>query len=177
MKPLPIFIGTLISLNITACVTTPTPQKMNFIQNIGEVNTPKIAHTLQGTGGGNPEVNLNLCLKESYGQKIKCLNNLFPTNPTILLVPKADGKRILLAGRGESIDKREITLSSDTDIIVLNIDSRNVKTPLKVNITTALYAKEKNNLVLTIPVKDIEESITLKDREGKLVLEYTIIRE
>ncbi|CAA6812424.1 MAG: Unknown protein [uncultured Sulfurovum sp.] len=135
----------------------------------------KIA-TVKPEEGGNPEVNLNLCLKETHQARIKCLDRFFPMGPNIFIVP-TDGKRILLAGRGESIERTEIILKKTDEIILLNIDTRNVKIPLSINIATAKPSQKGNSLVFTIPVQEIKEKIILRDQEGNIVLQYRVIRE
>lgn len=160
MKPLSILMGISITFYMTGCSTTATPIKLSSIK---------------AEQGGNPEVNLNLCLQEIHAEKIKCLDRHFPTSPNILLLP-ADGKRILLAGRGESVDRRDVIIKDD-DILLLNIDTSNVKMPLTANVKTDKDSEKGNNLVLAIAVENIEDKITLKDKEGNLVLEYRIMKE
>lgn len=126
--------------------------------------------------GGNPEVELNICVQKAFEKKRKCLERLFPSKPSILLVPEADGQRILLAGRAESVDRREITIKGE-EILLLNIDISNVQAPLSSNIKTTKYYRMQNSLVLSIPVEDIHTKVTLKDKEGNIVLDYTIIKE
>lgn len=126
--------------------------------------------------GGNPEVNLNLCLQEKYENKVKCLERIFPDSPSILLLPQGDGKRILLAGRGESIEKAQVTVK-ESNLLLINLDTRNVKVPLSSNVKFTKKSQKGNNLILAIAIKDIEDKVTLKDKEDNIVFDYTIIKK
>ena len=160
LKQLSIFMGIFIIFYTTACSNSASPIKTTFSKS---------------NGGGNPEVKLNLCIRLENKAKTKCLDNIFPNSPNILILP-TDGKRIKLAGRGDSIEKRVVELKDD-DILLLNIETSNIKLPLTANIKTAKLLQEKNSLVVSIPVKDINKKVTLKDKKGKLLLDYNIIKE
>ncbi len=162
MKQQSIFMGIFIIFYTTACSNTVTPMRTSFVQT-------------HGGGGGNPEVNLNICLSLKNKAKSQCLDTIFPNSTNILILP-SNGKHIKLAGRGSSIEKSVVTLKND-DILLLNIETSTVKLPLTCNIKTAKLLQEQNSLVVSIPVKDIDKKITLKNREGKLLLDYSIIKE
>jgi len=68
LKQLSIFMGIFIIFYTTACSNTATPIKTTFAK---------------FNGGGNPEVNLNLCIRLENKAKTQCLDNIFPNNPNI----------------------------------------------------------------------------------------------
>lgn len=161
MKALSIFIRISITFYLTDCMAGEVPIKVASV-----ASSP----------GGNPEVNLNLCLQKTHENKVKCLDRIFPNSPSILLLPQGDGKRILLAGRGESIEKAEVTVK-ESNLLLINLDTINVKVPLSSNVKLTKKSQKGNNLILAIAIKDIEDKVTLKDKEGNIVFDYTIIKK
>lgn len=162
MKQLSIFMGILIIFITTGCYKKNTPTQTTL--------------ALKGQNGGNPEVHkIHQCLKLKNQAKAECFNKLFPTKTYLVIHPNS-GKALKLAGRGESVEKRQISFNKNDEVFVMYIDTSNVKMPLTSNIETTKRSQEKGSLVLSIPVKDIKNKITLKDKEGKLLLDYTIIK-
>lgn len=155
-------MGFLIILGTTSCTTTPKPIKaLSFALNNSDDK------------GGNPEV-LNSCFTLNEAAKNLCLNKFFPNEINLLIHPSHDVP-IMLAGRGDSIEKRELTLEND-ELLLLYLDTTNVETPLSSNIKSSQYSYDQNTVVINIDVKDIKEKIILKDKNGKVILEYTIKR-
>jgi hypothetical protein len=154
-------MGILIIFITTGCYQKNSPLKTTL--------------TLHGQDGGNPEVHkIHQCLKLKNRAKAQCFNKLFPTK-TYLVIHPNNGKALKLAGRGNSVEKRQISFNQNDEVFVMYIDTSNVKMPLSSNIESTKSSEEKGSLVLSIPVKDIGNKVTLKDKEGKLLLDYTII--
>ncbi len=124
-------------------------------------------------GGGNPEVQLNKCLDEKGKDRSICIDLFYPEDIEIGIYPP-NGLRIKLAGRASAIEKKVLSLDTQ-ERIILSIDTSNIKLPITLNVK-AKQLHYKNSLAIIIEVKDIEENITLKDKEGKLLLDYTIIK-
>ena len=158
------FLPTALLVFFTACQTTPVLERVSINDEV----------SISGAGG-NPEVQLNQCLNQRGRARNICIDHFYPEDIKIGIYPK-DGTRIKLAGRASAIEKRAFTINNQ-DRIILSIDTANVKLPLTVNIKPVKKLQYKNNLALIIETKDIKNSITLKDKEGKLLLDYKIIRQ
>ena len=124
-------------------------------------------------GGGNPEVKLNKCLDKKSKNRDICIDLFYPEDIEIGIYPP-NGLRIKLAGRASSIERREIQIDSQ-DRIILSIDTSNIRLPIILNVK-GKQLQYKNSLAIVIEVKNIKDTITLKDKEGKLLLDYTIIK-
>jgi len=148
---------------LTACQTTPAPYRVSINDEV----------SISGTGG-NPEVQLNQCLNKKGKKRNICIDHFYPENIEIGIYPK-NGLRIKLAGRASSIKREELTLTTQNRVI-LSIDTANVKLPITVNINPIKKLQHKNNLALIIETKDIKNSIIIKDKKGKVLLDYKIIR-
>jgi len=160
------FLPTTLLFFFTACQTTPVLERVSIND---EVN-------INGTGG-NPEVQLNQCLNKKGKERNLCIDHFYPEDIEIGIYPK-DGLRIKLAtiGRGSSTKKEELTLTTQ-DRIILSVDTTNIKLPLTINIKPIRRLQHKNNLALIIETKNIKNNIIIKDKEGKLLLDYKIIRQ
>ena len=157
MKQLPIFIGIFILFYTTACSKPKSTIKLSFSKSIG---------------GGNPEV-LNHCFGLKKVAKRLCFDHFFPNNSNIL-IHSNQGEAIMLAGRGEHVEKRELQLHKNDDKVLLYLDISNVKTPLSSNIKTTIFTYDKNSVVVNINTDEIKEKIVLKDKDGNVVLKYHI---
>jgi len=153
---------TLIIFFITACKTSTTvPYKVSI-------------NKVKGIGG-NPEVYLNQCLNKKGRERDICIDYFYPEDIEIGIYPK-DGLHIKLAGRSSSVKRKELIIDTQ-DRIILSIDTTNIKLPITSNINPIKKLQHKNHLAIIIEVKDIESSITLKDKKGKLLLDYKIIKQ
>ena len=159
------FLPTTLLFFLTACQPTTILQKVSMNDEVSRSGT-----------GGNPEVQLNQCLNKKGKERDVCIDHFYPEDIEIGIYPK-DGLRIKLAtiGRGSST-KEELILTTQ-DRIILSVDTKNVKLPIKVNISPIRKLQHKNNLALVIETKDIKNNIIIKDKEGKVLLDYKIIRQ
>jgi hypothetical protein len=156
-----LFIGTLlITFYTVACSSN-------------QATTIKTTLVSPGTGG-NPEVKIIYCLGLKNKAKEVCLDSLYPDNINILIHP-SNGKRLKLAGRGNSVEKATVRFKND-DVYLIYIDTLNIKLPLTSNVESTQFRQKGNSLVVEMNVKNIKSTITLKDKEGKTVLDYTIIK-
>jgi len=156
-------MGFFILLGITSCTTTTTKP----------LKTANLVLNGDDGKGGNPEV-LNHCFTLKKSEKNLCFDKFFPGEINLLIHPSY-GVPVMLAGRGESIEKRELELNND-DFVLLYLDISNVKIPLSSNVKSTRYSYEKNTVVINIDVKKIKEKIILKDKNGNIVLKYTVKR-
>ena len=159
MKRLSIFMGIFILFYTTACSSTKSTSKLSLSKPTG--------------GGGNPEV-LNHCFGLKKTAKKLCFDHFFPNNTNLLIHP-TQGEAIMLAGRGNHVEKRELQLNND-DRVLLYLNISNIKVPLSSNIETTTFTYDKNSVVVNIDVNEIKEKIILKDKEGNVVLEYHVKR-
>ena len=156
-----LFIGTLfITFYTVACSSN-------------HATTIKTALVNPGTGG-NPEVKIIYCLGLKNKAKEACLDKLYPDNINILIHP-SNGQRLKLAGRGNSVERASIHFEDD-DVYLIYLDTLNIKLPLTSNVESTKFRQKGNSLVVEIDVKNIKSTIILKDKEGKTVLNYTIIK-
>ena len=126
-------------------------------------------------GGGNPEVkNISQCFKLEKKERINCFNKYYPEDVNITTYPPYR-ERIILAGRKSSIEKREFNLEGQEKFVIY-LDISNVKLPISWNIKTAELLNEKGDLVVEIEVKDIKSKVTLQDKDGKVILDYTVVK-
>jgi hypothetical protein len=156
-----LFIGTLlITFYTVACSSN---------------HATNIKTTLVNPGtGGNPEVKIIYCLGLKHKAKEVCLDTLYPDNINILIHP-SNGQALKLAGRGSSVEKATVKFKDD-DIYLIYLDTLNIKLPLTSNVKSTKFRQKGNKLVVEIEVKNIQTTITLKDNEGKIVLDYRIIK-
>jgi len=129
-------------------------------------------------GGGNPEVKnnnniINKCFQLKGKAKPICLDRFYPGDLNITIFPQLNSQ-IKLAGRRSSIEKGTFQLKQQ-DRFILSVDTSNIRLPIYCNIT-AKITKYGSNHVIDIAVKDIRNQITLRDKDGKLLLEYNIIK-
>lgn len=104
MKRQSIFIGTIIAFYSTACSTPSIPTKTASTH-------PKLVQKEEQ--GGNPEVyNIHQCLKLKNRAEVACFNKLFP-HKTYLVLHPSSGEPLILAGRGDSVEKRTIELKAN----------------------------------------------------------------
>jgi hypothetical protein len=158
------FLPTILIFFLTGCQTTPTPYRISINDEV----------SIHGSGG-NPEVQLNKCLNKKEEERNICIDHFYPEDIDIGIYPP-DGTRIKLAGRASSIERRELIIHSQQRVI-LSIDTTNVSLPLTSNISPIQQLQHNHNLAIIIETKNIEERVTLKDSEGKVVLDYTIIKK
>jgi len=152
-------MGTFIIVTTTACNSSHQSMRTSFA-----------SITNSSGNGGNPEV-LNHCFGLKKIAKNLCFDYYFP-NKNLLIHP-TNGEAILLAGRGNCVERRELKLAND-DRVLLYLDISNVKTPLSSNIKNSNFSYEKNTVVVDIETKEIKENIILKDKDGNIILEYSI---
>jgi len=122
--------------------------------------------------GGNPEVNnqkMNLCFSLKNGAKAQCLEQIYK-GIDILVLPNGN-RPIVLAGRGE-LKEETITFTKEERRVVIYLNTKNVKKPIKLNITKFKKSISRDRVILDIAKEDIKDTLTLKDREGKLLLKY-----
>ncbi|CAA6798857.1 MAG: Unknown protein [uncultured Sulfurovum sp.] len=154
-------------LYTTACTTTKPIQ-------VASTKPIKLAsNEPTPIGGGNPEV-INDCFGLKKAEKEHCFNHFFPKHN--LLIHPNHGKIIRLAGRGDSVERRDLNLTSDDELVLLYLDTTHVKLPLHSNVEASLFSYHKNTVVLNIDAKEIEDKIILTDNDGTIILEYTVNR-
>ena len=127
--------------------------------------------------GGNPEVynnKMNLCFSMKKMAKAQCLEQIYK-NIDILVLQEKNDKPIVLAGRGAGKDK-VANLKEEDKRVIIYIDSKNVKQPIKLNITPFKKSQNGDRVIFDIAKEDIKDTLTLRDREGKLLLRYKIIK-
>jgi len=164
LKQLSIFIGIFTVFFTTSCTTANSSTRTTFA--VIEKN---------GAGeGGNPEV-LNHCFTLKKVAKSLCLNGFFPDKSNLLIHP-TQGEAIMLAGRGNHVERRVLQLKDTDDRILLYIDISNVKVPLNSNVKETSFTYDKNSVVVNINAKEVKEKIILKDVENNVVLEYRVER-
>ena len=163
MKQLSIFMGIFTVFSITACSTPNQSLRTSFA----------VIEKNPAGEGGNPEV-LNHCFGLKKLAKSLCFDGFFPDNSNLLIHPN-HGAPVMLAGRGNHVERRVLQLNKD-DRILLYLDISNVKVPLSSNIKATSFTYDKNSVVVNIDTKEIKEKIILKDEEGNIVLEYRIER-
>jgi len=130
----------------------------------------------KGEEGGNPEVKLiHDCLKLNNRLYAQCINKIFP-NESNVLVSARQGKPILLAGRGETIEKDQVNLEN-TDVYLLYVDISNIKLPITSNIINTKTSLDNNTMLFYMSVKEINKKIILKNKNEKIILEYEIIHK
>ena len=160
MKPLSFILIFSTLFTLTGCYDNHSPYKVTHNDEVR-------------IGGGNPEVQLNKCLDKKSKDRNICIDLFYPEDIEIGIYPP-NGLRIKLAGRVSAIERKELYLGTQKRVI-LSIDSSNIKLPITLNVKAKQF-QYKNSLAIVIEVKDIEKSITLKDKEGKLLLDYSIIK-
>jgi len=156
-------MGTFILVTTTACNSSHQSMRTSFVS----------TSTSSSVDGGNPEV-LNHCFGLKKVAKNLCFDYLLP-NKNLLIHPTS-GEAIMLAGRGERIEKRALKLANEDERVLLYLDVTNVQTPLTSNVKESQFSYKENSVVVNINAKEIKESIILKDKEGNVVLNYRIER-
>ena len=169
MKQLSIFIGTFTIFYTTACsntasITTPLVQNQHHAK-------------ISINDGGNPEVynrKMNLCFSLKKRAKSQCLEQIYKDIDIVVL--QENDKPIILAGRG-TLKEKSIRLRKEDRRILIYIDTKNIKQPIELNVTPFKKAQNGDRVIFDIAKESIkEDTLTLKDREGKLLLKYKIIR-
>lgn len=126
-------------------------------------------------GGGNPEVKvINQCFKLKGEAKTRCLDMFFPGDTNVTIYPP-NSKKIKLAGRKSSIERGTFNLKNQNKFII-SVELPNSEFQISCNIKTAKIESKGTNQVIIIPVKDIDDKVTLRDRNGRILLEYTIVQ-
>jgi len=131
-------------------------------------------------GGGNSEVDnknnniINRCFKLKGNAKNICFDNFYPGDLNITIFPNSNN-HIRLAGRKSSIESGIFELKKQNRFII-SVDTSNVKLPILCNIRTAKITEDNHTHVIDIAVNDISNKVILYDRDGKLLLKYTIIK-
>jgi len=167
MKILSIYISTCLLFFATSCTLT-THNKSNLNKKI-------IVQNGRGKGGNSEVKIINQCLKKIKNQeRDKCLDIFYPNNINITIYPSTR-EIIKLAGRTSSIEKREFNLGGE-DRFILHLDISEVELPVNCNIKTAKLSHDETSLVVDIDIKDIKKRVTLYDKNNKLLLDYTIIK-
>jgi len=126
--------------------------------------------------GGNPEVNnkkMNLCFSLKNMAKAECLEQIY--HSIDIMVIQDENRPIILAGRGVLIEK-DIELTKEDKRVLIYLDTSNVKKPIILNITEFKKSQNGTKVILNIEKEDIKETLTLRDRDGKLLLKYKIIK-
>ena len=168
MKQLSIFMGTCIIFYTTACSNSSNiATRLTTNQNSSHISI---------IDGGNPEVynkKINLCFSLKRSAKEECLEQIYKGIDIVVI--QDENRPIVLAGRGEPKDKK-IKLTKEDRRVVIYLDTTNVKKPIRVNIKEFKKSETHTKLILDISKEDIKDSIILKDRDGKLLLKYEIIK-
>jgi len=165
LKTASIVIGTFITFYTMGC-----SQQQTSI----EASTKKMKINLE-----TPQTyeHIPSCFTVTKEARSLCLNKIFRNNDEVkLLIHPQEGEVIKLAGRGQSVQKRTFNIKDDTRIL-LYIETSNLKMPLSCNVVSAKLTenKKRDKVVVDIAIKDIKEHIQLRDKEGKLLLDYSII--
>jgi len=172
------FLATILIFFITGCQTliphTLTNIPKNPLMKTLHLTNLSIVPKVGGGTGGNPEVELNKCLNKTEKERNLCINIFYPEEINIGIFP-SNGTRIKLAGRSSLIERKELIVKNQEKII-LSIDTSKISLPIKVNIKSAKKLQYKNNLAIIINTKDINNTLIIEDKEGKVLLEYLIIK-
>ena len=155
-----LFITPLL-FGLTACVS-PSPK-----------DTPILASGGAGQGG-NPEVNLNQCFGLKNQARQRCFDIFYPGDINLSIYPSG-GKVIRLAGRRSLIETGDFNLTGK-DRFIFYLDISKVKLPIDCNVKSAKLSRYGESLVVDVETKNIENNITLTDREGKVILNYNIVK-
>jgi hypothetical protein len=139
-------------------------------------SSPKKRIVLDGGGkGGNPEVKvINQCFGLNKSARDRCLNIFYPNDINISIYPY-NGNIIRLAGRKSSIELMEFNLSKD-DRFILYLDSSTIDLPVSCNIKGAKFSKYRKTLVVDMLVDNISNRVTIKDKNGRVLIDYSIVK-
>ena len=166
MKKTNKFIIVPLVFSVTACVSTSTKESSILPKSV-------LADGGGGRGqGGNPEVNLNRCFGLKAKERQSCFDIFYPNDINLSIYPSS-GEVIRLAGRKSSVEKGEFNLK-DKERFIFSVNISNVKLPIRCNIKSAKLLQDKESLVVDVATKEIKNNITLTDREGKVILNYSI---
>jgi hypothetical protein len=102
------------------------------------------------------------------------LDIFFPSDTNVTIYPP-NSKKIRLAGRKSSIERGKFNLENQNKFII-SVELPNSEFQISCNIKTAKIESKGTNQVIIIPVKDIYDKVTLRDKNDKVLLEYTIIQ-
>jgi hypothetical protein len=139
-------------------------------------NNPHISRIENGNGG-NPEVynkKITLCFSLKNRAKAKCLEQIYK-DIDIVVIQEKNNKPLLLAGRGTFIKKKIQLLKTDKRVLFY-LNTQNVKKPIQANIERLKKSNDGEILILDIAKKDIKDTLILKDRDGKTLLQYRVIQ-
>lgn len=166
MKKTNKFIIVPLVFSVTACVSTSTKESSRLPKSV-------LADGGGGRGqGGNPEVNLNRCFGLKSKERQSCFDIFYPNDINLSIYPSS-GEVIRLAGRKSSVEKGEFNLK-DKERFIFSVNTSNVKLPIRCNIKSAKLLQAKESLVVDVATREIKNNITLTDREGKVILNYSI---
>ncbi|MCH9740550.1 MAG: hypothetical protein K0U38_06890 [Epsilonproteobacteria bacterium] len=164
MKKTTISIISMLLLLFTTSCSSSSPQSEQKV----------IALEETGNNGGNPEVKkIHKCFGYENEARSECLDKLFPEEINIKIYPPS-GERVKLAGRNSSAEKVEFNLKGQ-ERFIFNVETSQVKLPISCNVSTRLFQSD-NRLTVDVAVKDIDDKVTLYDREGKVLLDYTVVK-
>ena len=155
-----LFITPLL-FGLTACVST-SPKDTPILASGG------------GGQGGNPEVNLNQCFGLKNQARQRCFDIFYPGDINLSIYPNS-GEVVRLAGRKSSVEEGEFNLKGK-ERFVFYVDTSKAKLPISCNVKSAKLLQNKESLVVDVETKNIENNITLTDREGKVILNYNIVK-
>ena len=165
MKKINKFVITPLLVSLTACVSTSTDE------------TPILPKNLLANGGGqggNPEVNLNQCFGLKSQARQTCFDIFYPDDINLSIYPRS-GEVIRLAGRKSSVEKGEFNLK-EKERFIFSVNTSNVKLPISCNIESAKLLQERESLVVDVASREIKNNITLTNREGKVILDYSVLK-
>ena len=166
MKKINKLLITPLLFSLTSCVSTTTNETRILSQNM----------LVDGGGGqgGNPEVNLNQCFGLKSQARQRCFDIFYPDDINISIYPNS-GEVIRLAGRKSSITKGEFNLK-DKERFIFSVNTSKVKLPIKCNVKSAKLLQDRDSLVVDVATKEIKNNITLTNREGKVILNYSVLK-
>jgi hypothetical protein len=168
MKKILLFIAISLLIMFNGCIGN-TPK-----HSLSPKNTQKpliVSQEEEGTGG-NPEVYIaHQCLKSTSSQS--CLEKIFSDARKTYI---QSYEIIKLAGRGSSTEKATIKFEED-DVFLLYLDTSKVKVPLSTNIKLTKVSTDKNSVLFMFQVQEIGQNIIVKDKQGKVVLQYKVLRK
>ena len=160
MKKINKFVITPLLFSLTACVSTSTNETRVLANGGGQ--------------GGNPEVNLNQCFGLKAQARQTCFNIFYPGDINLSIYPNS-GEVIRLAGRKSFVEKGEFNLR-DKERFIFSVDTSKVKLPVSCNVESAKLLQDRDSLVVDVASREIKKNITLTNREGKVILDYNILK-
>jgi len=162
------FIIVPLVFSVTACVSISTKESSILPKSV-------LADGGSGRGkGGNPEVNLNRCFGLKSKERQRCFDIFYPNDINLSIYPSS-GEVIRLAGRKSSVEKGEFNLK-DKERFIFSVNTSNVKLPISCNVERAKLLQKGESLVVDVASREIKNNITLTNREGKVILDYSILK-